>query len=48
MTEGQRTEPLYLRGMIQLIEDKMGGNVDVVEVPLIDISEEWKDFMLGK
>ncbi|WP_394523418.1 RloB family protein [Lacrimispora sp. JR3] len=40
VTEGEKTEPLYLRGIIQLIEDKMGGNVDVVEIPIIDISGE--------
>lgn len=28
MTEGERTEPLYFRGMVKLIEDKMGGNVE--------------------
>ena len=40
VTEGEKTEPLYLRGIIQQIEDKMGGNVDVVEIPLIDIRGE--------
>lgn len=40
VTEGEKTEPLYLRGITKLIEDKMGGNVDVVEIPFIDISGE--------
>ncbi len=40
VTEGEKTEPLYLRCIVKLIEDKIGGNVDVVEVPIIDISGE--------
>ena len=37
VTEGERTEPLYFKGLQKLIEDKIGGTVDVVEVPTIDI-----------
>lgn len=40
VTEGERTEPLYFRGMQKLIREKMGGKVDIVEVPLIDIHGE--------
>lgn len=40
VTEGTRTEPLYFRGMQKLIQDKLGGNVDVVELPVIDIKGE--------
>lgn len=40
VTEGERTEPLYLRGIIKLIEDKIGGNIEVVEIPIIDINGE--------
>ncbi len=37
VTEGKRTEPLYFRGLQKKIEEKVGGNVDVIELPLIDI-----------
>ncbi len=40
VTEGERTEPMYLRGIVKLIEDKIGGNVNVVEIPTIDIHGE--------
>lgn len=40
MTEGERTEPLYFRGLQKLIVDKIGGMVDVVEAPVIDIYGE--------
>jgi hypothetical protein len=40
VTEGERTEPLYFKGLQKLIVDKVGGNVDVVEVPVIDIYGE--------
>ena len=40
VTEGKRTEPLYFNGMKKLIEEKTGGNIRVVENPLIDISGE--------
>lgn len=37
ITEGKRTEPLYFKGIQQLIRQKIGGNIEVVEAPLIDI-----------
>lgn len=40
VTEGERTEPLYFKGLQKLIREKIGGKVDVVEVPLIDIHGE--------
>lgn len=38
VTEGERTEPLYFNGIRKLILNKMGGVVNVVEIPQIDIS----------
>lgn len=40
VTEGKCTEPLYFGGMVKRIKEKMGGNVDVVEIPVIDIRGE--------
>lgn len=40
VTEGECTEPLYFRGMQKLIKEKMGGMVNVVELPIIDINGE--------
>lgn len=40
VTEGERTEPLYFRGLQKLIREKVGGAVDVVERPVIDICGE--------
>lgn len=40
VTEGERTEPLYFQGLQKLIKEKIGGMVDVVEVPVIDIYGE--------
>lgn len=40
VTEGERTEPLYFRGIQKLIEERVGGAIDVVEAPIIDISGE--------
>ena len=37
VTEGERTEPLYFKGIQKLIKDKIGGTVDVIEVPTIEI-----------
>lgn len=37
VTEGERTEPLYFKGIQKLIKEKIGGWVDVIEVPVIDI-----------
>lgn len=40
VTEGERTEPLYFRGIQKLILEKTGGMVNVVEVPDIEIRGE--------
>ena len=40
VTEGKRTEPLYFRGMQKLITEKIGGTVNIVEIPVIDIHGE--------
>lgn len=36
-TEGERTEPLYFKGIQKRIKQKIGGSMDVAEVPVIDI-----------
>lgn len=40
VTEGKCTEPNYFRGLKQLISERVGGTVDVVELPSIDIYGE--------
>lgn len=40
VTEGKRTEPLYFKGLERYIKSKIGGNVDVVEMPVIDVNGE--------
>lgn len=40
VTEGERTEPLYFRGLAKRISEKTGGNVNVYEMPMIDIHGE--------
>ncbi len=40
VTEGKRTEPLYFKGIQKLIKEKIGGMVEVVEAPVIDIYGE--------
>ncbi|MDE6251839.1 MAG: RloB family protein [Lachnospiraceae bacterium] len=37
VTEGERTEPLYFKGIQKLIKDKIGGMIEVIEAPVIDI-----------
>ncbi|MBP3569178.1 MAG: RloB domain-containing protein [Lachnospiraceae bacterium] len=37
VTEGKRTEPLYLRGLQKEIIEKVGGAINVVECPTIDV-----------
>lgn len=37
VTEGECTEPLYFKGLQKQIEEQIGGRVDVVEIPTIDI-----------
>lgn len=40
VTEGKRTEPYYFRGLKKLICGKIGGTVNVVENPLVEICGE--------
>ncbi len=40
VTEGERTESLYFKGIEKLIMEKIGGKIDVVEIPHIDIHGE--------
>lgn len=40
VTEGERTEPLYFKGLVSHISERLGGNVNVYEMPLIDINGE--------
>lgn len=40
VTEGERTEPLYFKGIQKKIEQKIGGRIDIVENPVIDIYGE--------
>ncbi len=40
VTEGKCTEPNYFRGLKKLISEKIGGTVNVVEIPSIDIHGE--------
>lgn len=37
VTEGERTEPLYFKGIQRLIQSKREGRIDIIEVPHIDI-----------
>lgn len=37
VTEGEKTEPYYFKGIKRLIEEKIGGTVNVIELPTIDI-----------
>lgn len=46
VTEGERTEPLYFDGIKKLIEGKIGGNIDIVKNPTINI--EGKGCSTGK
>lgn len=40
VTEGERTEPLYFKGIQKLIKDKIGGMVEIIEAPVIDVHGE--------
>lgn len=40
VTEGERTEPFYFDGIRKQIKETIGGNVDVVSVPFIDVNGE--------
>lgn len=37
VTEGERTEPLYLEGIKKLITEKQKGSIDIFEIPNIEI-----------
>lgn len=37
VTEGMRTEPLYFKGLQKQIKERVGGMIDVIEAPIIDI-----------
>lgn len=37
ITEGKKTEPLYFNGLKKKILEKIGGTVDIVDIPQIDI-----------
>ena len=37
VTEGTKTEPNYFNGLKEMIEKRVGGNVNVVSVPQIDV-----------
>lgn len=40
VTEGERTEPLYFKGIQKKINEKIGGRIDIIENPVIDIHGE--------
>lgn len=40
VSEGERTEPLYFKGIQKQIQDKTGGVMEVVQAPVIDIHGE--------
>lgn len=40
VTEGEKTEPFYFKGLQKLIKEKVGGMIDIVETPIIDIHGE--------
>ncbi|WP_026523772.1 MULTISPECIES: hypothetical protein [unclassified Butyrivibrio] len=37
ITEGEKTEPYYFNGLKKQILEQIGGTVDIIEVPEIDI-----------
>ena len=37
VTEGKCTEPSYFKGMRKIIQERIGGMINIVEVPLIEI-----------
>ena len=37
VTEGKKTEPNYFRGIRDIIQKNLGGTVDIVQIPFIDI-----------
>lgn len=45
ITEGKCTEPLYFKGLQKLIKEKIGGTVDIIEEPVIEICGEGSSTM---
>lgn len=37
VAEGERTEPLYLQGLVNEIKEKCGGRIDIEMIPQVDI-----------
>lgn len=40
VTEGTQTEPIYFNGIKKLIQESVGGQVDIVESPVVDVQGE--------
>ena len=40
VTEGEKTEPFYFEGLVRDIKQHIDGNMDVVEMPMVDINGE--------
>ena len=40
VTEGEKSEPLYLQGIVKQIKNSIGGNVKLMAVPVFDIKGE--------
>lgn len=40
VAEGEKTEPLYFSGLVKVIKKNIGGNMEVIEAPLVDINGE--------
>ena len=40
VTEGKRTEPFYFNGIKRKIQETIGGRIDVVDAPLIEVEGE--------
>ena len=40
VTEGEKTEPFYFKGIQKHIQEKIGGRIEVIPAPTIDIHGE--------
>lgn len=40
VTEGEKSEPLYIQGIVKQIKNSIGGNVKLMEVPIFEIRGE--------
>lgn len=40
VTEGEKTEPMYFEGLVKDIKRHIGGNMDIIETPVVDINGE--------